>query len=47
MRRVGFFSFLYLLIMVTSSNAAGQARPAPASAEPIAYTLRFPDPSTH
>jgi hypothetical protein len=44
--RVGLFSFLYLLIMVTSSNAAGQAAP-PAAAEPIAYTLRFPDPSTH
>ena len=44
MRRTGLLS---LLIMVTSSNAAGQVRPAPAAAEPIAYTLRFPDPSTH
>src|SRR4029453_6955008 len=47
MRGTGLLSLLPLLIMVTSSNAAGERRPAPAAAEPIAYTLRFPDPSTH
>jgi predicted metalloprotease with PDZ domain len=46
MRRVG-LSLLYFLTMVTSTNAADQARSAPAAAEPIAYVLRFPEPSTH